>query len=404
MIKSSSRAAQQSTGQLVAGSRARRYACALATAALVAVSVAGAGAADASTASAVPSLASAGQNSGCAGRVDAAGRHGCPQPRAVAVAFSDALNKATVDGVAVGGLSGLTVDRRSGGFVAIEDHSLNDPARVYFIKNSSEPVVTGVLTLHKADGTPFDANNFDGEGIAVLPNGNFLVSSEVEPSIRIFDRTGTEVGSLEVPARFQVAPKGEAKDNATLEGLSISPSGEFIYATMEGTLSGDLPSAGEGRHRRILMYHSDHHGGYRLTKQIGYDVDAGNRISEVTAYADGKLLVLEIQFVPGKGNVEVKIYAVAGADSALDISGVANLSTAPAADIVPKKLLADLVAGPTLGAPSSQPQVNPLMDNYEAMSIARKGHSRMATVTLISDDNFNATQVTRMLTLAAVLP
>lgn len=391
-------------GKLAAGSRARRYAYALATAALVAASVASAGTADASTTSAVPSLASAGQSSGSAGPVDATGGHGCPQPRAVAAAFSDTLNKVTVDGVAVGGLSGLTVDRRSGGFVAIEDHSLHDPARVFFIKSSSKPVITGVLTLHKADGTPFDVTNFDGEGIAVLPNGNFLISSEIEPSVRIFDRAGTEVGSLEVPARFQVAPKGQATDNATLEGLSISPSGEFVYAAMEGTLSGDLPATGEGRHRRILVYQNDHHGGYRLAKQIGYDVDAGNRISEVTAYADGKLLVLEVQFVPGKGNVAVKIYAVAGADSAPDISGVANLSTAPAADIVPKKLLADLVAGPTLGASSPQPQVNPLMDNYEGMSVAKKRHSRMATVTLLSDDNFNATQVTRMLKLAAVLP
>jgi hypothetical protein len=389
-------------GKLAAGSRARRYGYALVAAALVATSVAAAGTADASTTSAVPGLASAGQSSSFARSVDAAGRHGCP-PRAVAVAFSDKLNKATVDGVKVGGLSGLTVDRRSGGFVSIEDHSLQDPARVFFIKSSSKPVITGALTLHKADGTPFDVNNFDGEGIAVLPNGSFLVSSELEPSIRIFDRTGTEVGSLPVPARFQVAPKGQATDNATLEGLSISPSGELIYAAMEGTLSGDLPATGEGRHRRILVYRSDHHGGYRLVKQIGYDVDAGNRISEITAYADGKLLVLEIQFVPGKGNVAVKIYAVAGADSAPDVSGVANLSTA-LADIVPKKLLVDLVAGPTLGASTPQPQVNPLMDNYEGMSIAKIRHSRLATITLISDDNFNATQVTRILTLAAVLP
>ncbi len=322
----------------------------------------------------------------------------------MAVAFSDALNKVVVGGTEVGGLSGLTVDRRSGGIVAIEDHSRNDPARVFFISNSAKPVITGVLTLHKADGTPYDITNFDGEGIAVLSNGDFLISSEVEPSIRIFDRTGTEVGSLEVPARFQVAPEGEATDNATLEGLSISPSGEFIYAAMEGTLSGDLPSSGEGRHRRILVYRSDHHGGYRLAKQFGYDVDAGNRISEATAYADGKLLVLEVQFIPGIGNVAVKIYAVASLASAPDVSGVNNLSAAPAADIVPKKLLADLVSGPTLGASAPQPQINPLMDNYEGMSIATKGRSKMATLTLISDDNFNAAQVTRILTLAAVLP
>ena len=384
------------------GPRTRRYACALAAALTIAGTTV-AGTAGASTASARTSGASAGQSSGSASRVEAAGRHRCPKPGAVATAFSDALNKATAGGVAVGGLSGLTLDRRSGGFAAIEDHSRNDPARVLFISNSTKPAVTNVLTLRKADGTPYDVTNFDGEGIAVLPNGDFLISSEVEPSIRVFDRTGTEVAALHVPGRFQVTPTGEATDNATLEGLSISPSGEFIYAAMEGTLSGDLPSSGEGRHHRILVYRADHHGGYQLTKQLGYDTDAGNRISEVTAYADDKLLVLEIQFIPGKGNVAVKIYTVTGADSAPDITGVANLSTAPATDIMPKELLADLVTGPTLGASALQPQVNPLMDNYEGMSIARKRHSR-ATVTLISDDNFNATQVTRILRLRAVLP
>ena len=404
MLRFFSRLTKQLMDKLTAGSRARRYAYALATTALVAASVVAAGTADASTTSAGQSSSFARRVDSSACLVDAADRHGCPPSRAVAVAFSDTLNKATANGVTVGGLSGLTVDRRSGGFASIEDHSLSDPARVFFIKNSSKPVITGALTLHKADGTPFDVTNFDGEGIAVLPNGNFLISSEVEPSIRIFDRTGTEVGSLEIPARFQVAPKGQATENAALEGLSISPSGEFVYAAMEGTLSGDLPATGEGRHRRILVYRSDHHGGFRLVKQIGYDVDAGNRISEVTAYADGKLLVLEIQFVPGKGNVAVKIYAVAGADSAPDVSGVANLSTVPATNIVPKEFLADLVTGPTLGASSPQPQVNPLMDNYEAMSVTKKYHSRLATVTLLSDDNFNATQVTRMLTLIAVLP
>jgi hypothetical protein len=376
----------------------------LAAAVLIAASVAVASTVGAVAASAAPGLTSAVRISGSAGRVHVGGGRRCPESGAVAVAFSDALNKVTVGGAEVGGLSGLTVDRRSGGFVAIEDHSRNDPVRVFFISNSAKPVVTGVLTLHKADGTPYDLTNFDGEGIAVRPNGDFLISSEVEPSIRIFDRTGSEVGSLEVPTRFQVAPKGEATDNATLEGLSISPSGEFIYAAMEGTLSGDLPSSGEGRHRRILVYRSDHHGGYRLAKQVGYDVDAGNRISEATASADGELLVLEVQFIPGTGNVAVKIYAVAGLDSAPDVSGVTNLSAAPAADIVPKKLLADLVTGPTVGASAPQPQINPLMDNYEGMSIATKGRSKMATLTLISDDNFNAAQVTRILTLAAVLP
>ena len=43
------------------------------------------------------------------------------------------------------------------------------------------------------------------------------------------------------------------------------------------------------------------------------------------------------------------------------------------------------------------------MDNYEGMAITFGG-TGVAGVSLISDDNFGATQFTRVLNLAAVLP
>jgi hypothetical protein len=67
-----------------------------------------------------------------------------------------------------------------------------------------------------------------------------------------------------------------------------------------------------------------------------------------------------------------------------------------------KTLVADVVTCPTLGATAGQPQVNPLLDNYEGMAIVPG--RRADTIHLISDDNFNAVQVTRVLTLTARLP
>ena len=75
-------------------------------------------------------------------------------------------------------------------------------------------------------GTPYDGTTADKEGLAVLPNGDFLVSSEVEPSIRIFGRDGV----------------------------------------------------------RFLVYDRGADGGYALTRQVGYRVDVGMRIAEMTAY------------------------------------------------------------------------------------------------------------------------
>jgi hypothetical protein len=64
--------------------------------------------------------------------------------------------------------------------------------------------------------------------------------------------------------------------------------------------------------------------------------------------------------------------------------------------------VANLVACPTLGAPSRETQANPLLDNYEGMTII--GGPGLAGVSLISDDNFSATQFTRVLNLLVKLP
>ena len=108
----------------------------------------------------------------------------------------------------------------------------------------------------------------------------------------------------------------------------------------------------------------------------------------------------EAAFSATAGNSE-ELYAVTGVARAKDVSNVANLSSAPA-DAVSKKLVANLVQCPTLGAPSRETQANPLLDNYEGMTIV--GGPGLAAVSLISDDNFSATQFTRVLNLLVKLP
>ncbi|KJE21245.1 hypothetical protein FF36_04476 [Frankia torreyi] len=401
---------------VLAAAAAAALACSAATAAAAATTTASPTTAAAPTATA-PTATGNPAAAGAATAPSVPWERACP-PTAVAVGFSDALDKASIDGVTVGGLSGLAADRRSGGYVAVQDHSGTEPARLFFFRDPRHPGLTGTLTLRRPDGTPYDAASFDGEGVAVLPDGRFLVSSETEPSVRVFGRDGRQAGELTVPARFAVAPAGEATANATLEGLSISPSGRFVYAAMEGTLAGDAPAgagqpgagqpgSGQARFRRILVYAADAGtpGGFRLTRQIGYQVDPGNRIAEATAYGDGRLVVLEASFTANVGNTAT-LYAVTGADRAPDVGGIADLATAPAADIVAKRPVADLVRCPTLGAPSREPQLNPLLDNYEGLAVAAAPPAGRgpATLTLISDDNLAAAQITRVLTLAAPLP
>jgi predicted extracellular nuclease len=325
-------------------------------------------------------------------------------PKGYALGYSDALDKLTYDGVKLGGLSSLAYDKRSAAYVSAVDNNGTDPARIWFFRNLTDPkVIRDPLVLKQPDGTPYTGLTSDNEGLAVLPNGDYLVSSETEPSIRIFGRDGVQLSSLPVPSRFQVAPAGEATSNATLEGLTISPSGKTIIAAMEGALSGDVSASGDATAHRFLVYTQDRRGTWQLSKQIEYKTETGQRVPEVAAYSDDAFLVEEASFSATTGNA-VDIYAVTGLEKAKDVTGIANLSTAPAKDAVKKTLLADLVKGPTLGATALETQTNPLLDNFEGMAVTARGPFDTLGVSLISDDNFSATQRTRIVNLIVKAP
>ena len=151
-----------------------------------------------------------------------------------------------------------------------------------------------------------------------------------------------------------------------------------------------------------------------MTRQLAYRVEPGNRIAEVQAYGRDGLLVLEAAFDPTVGNT-IELYAV-HTHGARDVTRTPDLSSAPARAVLQKTLVADVTACPSLGATSKETQTNPLMDNFEGMTVLPVGHGaprhhgdrhgsgELARVVLISDDNFSATQTTRVLDLAALLP
>ncbi|SHG78300.1 Uncharacterized conserved protein [Jatrophihabitans endophyticus] len=326
----------------------------------------------------------------------------CP-PAARALGYSDALDKLDVDGARVGGLSSLAYDRRRHAWAATVDNHADDPARIWFFRDLAHPRIVGApLVLRSADGTPYTGVTADDEGLAVLPDGDYLVSSETEPSIRVFGRDGGQRATLPVPARFRVAPAGEATANATLEALTISPSGRRVVAAMEGALSGDLGADGDATAHRFLVYDADRHGRWSLTRQVAYRTEPGQRIPEVAAVDDDRLVVEEASYDPATGNA-VSLFAVSGLRSARDVSRVANLSTVPRAALR-KTLVADVVRCPPLGATAKQPQTNPLLDNYEGMAVTTPPRRGRTGVSLVSDDNFGATQVTRVLNLVVDLP
>jgi hypothetical protein len=326
---------------------------------------------------------------------DSADNKNACSPRVTAVSFSDDLDKAVIGGTTVGGLSDMAWDQHRHAWASTVDNHANDPSRIWFWTDPAHARVVGApLVLKKPDGTPYDGLTADNESLAVLPNGEYVVGSETEPSIRIFGRDGVQRASLPVPARFQVAPAGESTANATFEGLTVTDGGDRIIAAMEGALSGDT----DATLHRFLTYDKDRHGRWSLAKETAYRAEPGMRIAEVQAYGKDSVLVLEAAFDASKGN-SISLYAVTNFSRTPDIREVADAGGRPS---VRKTLVADLVKCPSLGATAKEPQTNPLMDNYEGMAIVPGRHAD--TVHVISDDNFGATQTTRVLTLSARLP
>ncbi|MEV0221694.1 esterase-like activity of phytase family protein [Streptomyces sp. NPDC050704] len=299
--------------------------------------------------------------------------------------FSDALDKTTYDGTFVGNLSALAVDRH-GDIAALSDRS------ALFTLNRDTLSPTTVTPLADETGTALDS-----EGLAIDRDGTRLISSETEPAVRRYDRDGRILDRLPVPAALQVTPAGRATANQTFEGLTFLPGRHTLLAGMEGSLTGDTTGI-----VRFQTWDRTRTDAFRLAAQYGYRTDTGLNVSETTATPDGRLLVLERGFTPGVGNT-IRLY-VADLSRATNTTAVETL-TGGQADVrlAKKTLLADLVNCPTLGATAKQPQPNPLLDNIEGMTVTGHRHGRL-NLLLVSDDNQNAVQTTRLYSLTTRLP
>jgi hypothetical protein len=319
-----------------------------------------------------------------------------------AVRYFDGLDKTPVGGVTIGGLSAITYVEETTSYLMLTDRNGAEQSRLWHVTDPASPRLTGSMVLRRADGTPYTGAQLDAEGLVRLADGRLIISSEYEPSIRIFDAAGTEVGSVPVPSRFRVAPAGEASENATLEGLAATPDGRYLYTTTEGGLKGDAAPAGARRWRRIQIYELTN-GGYQPIRQVGYETTPGHRVAELSAYAPDRLLVLEQAYEEGIGHTP-KLFVVTDPNGATDVTEVPNLSAAPPASLVTKRLVADLTKCPTLGATTVYAQTNRLMESYEGMTVRLPWGRERAVIELISDDNFSTGQVTRLLTLEVAVP
>lgn len=321
--------------------------------------------------------------------------------------FSDALDKRTFEGTSVGGLSALTYDQRRGVYYSLVDNgpAATSEARFYTLRLPTRggtlgtPEILDVTILRDASGQPFTASNLDGEGIALTRRGDLLVSSETEPSIRRFSLDGRLLEELPVPERFLVAPQGEATSNQTFESLSLSPNNRSLFTAVEGPLAPDGRTADGSGRIRILRYEDRGAGGFVPAEEYYYLADPGLGVVEIVALSEDELLVMERGFQAGVGNT-VRIYRVS-LDGATDVSGVDSLASSSVAPVA-KEPLVDLADCPPSGATTAPGalQTNPLLDNFEALTLGPRLPGGRQSLVLVSDDNFNSVQTTRVLVLA----
>ena len=351
--------------------------------------------------------------------LEAAARAGDPgvacAPGVQFLGYSDALNKTTFGGFAVAELSGISYDDATGSYYAVADRAGATLSHAFTLAmpindwTIGTPSVTASIVLAGPGGTPLNGTNFDAEGVALAKDGSLIVASEggsaagQQPEVTTFGIDGAQVSDLAVPARFQIGT-----NNLSFESLAESPNGHSLFTATEGPLAVDGRTADIRSRLRIIRWENRGAAGYVPTGEFFYLTEPGRTtgdvgLAELIALSETDLLVLERGFVAGQGNT-IRIFHVS-LRAAPEVSGAAALAAldgaAHGAALEAKTLLVDVAQCPSSGAtnPPDDP-ANPLLENFEAMTLGPRLPDGWRSLILLSDDNLSAGQTTRVLALA----
>jgi hypothetical protein len=330
-------------------------------------------------------------------------------------------HRAELAGSTFGGISGMDYDEKRGVFYLLsDDRSQNGPARFYTARipitanEVGKPEIISTVVIKRADGKPHGdvrtdpQNVLDPESIRYRADSDTLLwTSEgdkrlnLSPFVREMRLDGTFIRELPTLATFiMTAGDTGPRDNASFEGLTISPGGKRFWVAMEGALfeDGTLPSVTSGGAPvRITEYDT---ASGKAIRQIAYQADAiphrpmppngfaDNGVPEVLMFDDHRMLVLERSFSAGVGN-SIRIYIVDTRDGSDTLNVVA---LKPDNHRVVKKTL--VINFDSLNLMR--------LDNTEAMSFGSRLPNGNRTLIVASDDNFNQRQINQFLAFEVI--
>jgi hypothetical protein len=325
------------------------------------------------------------------------------------------------EGTLVGGLSGIDYDPEAGRWIALsDDRSENDPARYYELDVRYDESGFGgvdflsVVTLRQGNGEPYPneeqgGNVPDPEAIRFDPATEALwYTSEgdrdlgIDPFVAATAEEGHLIAAPPLPEAFKMNQDEEVgpRENLVFEGLTFAADGESVWLAMEGALFQDGPEATAEEGSTVRLTNVDRTGD--VLAQHPYEVDpipvepAGfgtSGVTEILAIDEERFLVVERASAEDEEGVftnYVKVYE-ANVGGATDVAGVEALDEVGEVTPVAKRLVLDL----------NEAGVDPV-DNIEGITWGPELANGNRSLLLVSDNNFNETQVTQFVALEAL--
>jgi hypothetical protein len=323
--------------------------------------------------------------------------------------------KIKLDGNEVGGLSGITWN--DGKLFAVSDDRGKFGAPRFYeldLKISSGKVELSLGKVYRFKGIS-KKWILDLEGMAPLPNGDFVFSSEGDnnakprewPRIFITSPQGDYKTELTLPDKFLPDLLGEQKkgieNNRGFEGLTISPDAQNIYIMNEVPILGDQTTKEDSSQWVRLVQFTKDKTGYKAVAEFPYLLEAHadsprgpelmRGISEILFWKENKFITLERGArLSTRGIGYTGALYLADFQGTKDVSKVANLTEAKISS-ARKEKLADLES-------ILAKNVKDKIDNFEGLTWGPNLPDGRKSLLVISDNNFAAKEKTQLLVFA----